>query len=57
MAYFQYFPVIAYDVRGTKNDENIQFITNILTRVRKKLEIINLAFFEQLLICHRFLIL
>ena len=47
MAYFSYFPTIAYDVRGTKNDENIQFITNILTRVRKKLEIINLAFFEQ----------
>ena len=47
MAYFSYFPTIAYDVRGTKNDINIQFITNILTRVRKKLEIINLAFFEQ----------
>ena len=47
MAYFKYFPRIAYDVRGTKNDVNIQSITNILTRVRKKLEIINLAFFEQ----------
>ena len=28
MAYFEYFPTIAYDVRGTKDDENIQFITN-----------------------------
>ena len=47
MAYFSYFPTIAYDVRGTKNDQNIQLITNILVRIRKKLEIINLAFFEQ----------
>ena len=47
MAYFKYFPRIVYDVRGTKNDVNIQVITNILTRVRKKLEIINAAFFEQ----------
>ena len=47
MAYFQYFPVIAYDVRGTKNNSSIQRITNILKRVRKKLEIINLAFFEE----------
>ncbi len=47
MAYFSYFPLIEYDVRGTKDDVNIQAITNILIRVRKKLEIINLAFFEQ----------
>ena len=47
MAYFQYFPEINYDVRGTKNDVSLQRITNILVRVRKKLEIINLAFFEQ----------
>ena len=47
MAYFKYFPTIAYDVRGTKNDINVQSITNILTRVRKKLEIVNTAFFEQ----------
>ena len=47
MAYFSYFPIIGYDVRGTKNDQNIQRITNILTRVRKKLEIVNHAFFEQ----------
>ena len=47
MAYFTYFPVIAYDVRGTKNNENVQLITDILKRVRKKLEIVNYAFFEQ----------
>ena len=47
MAYFKYFPVIAYDVRGTKNNENVQLITDILKRVRKKLEIVNYAFFEQ----------
>ena len=47
MAYFTYFPVMSYDVRGTKNNRNIQYITNILTRVRKKLEIVNHAFFEQ----------
>jgi hypothetical protein len=47
MAYFTYFPTINYDVRGTKNDSNIQVITDILKRVRKKLEIINNAFFEQ----------
>ena len=47
MAYFTYFPVIAYDVRGTKNNENVQLITDILKRVRKKLEIVNHAFFEQ----------
>ena len=47
MAYFTYFPIIDYDVRGIKNDSNIQRITDILKRVRKKLEIINLAFFEE----------
>jgi len=47
MAYFTYFPTIGYDVRGTKNNSSIQRITNILKRVRKKLEIINLAFFEE----------
>ena len=47
MAYFTYFPIIEYDVRGTKNQRNVQLITNILTRVRKKLEIVNHAFFEQ----------
>ena len=47
MAYFKYFPQINYDIRGRKNNINIQTITNILTRVRKKLEIVNHAFFEQ----------
>ena len=47
MAYFTYFPTIGYDVRGIKNDSNIQRITDILKRVRQKLEIINLAFFEE----------
>ena len=47
MAYFTYFPTIGYDVRGIKNDVNVQTITNILTRVRKKLEIVNRAYFEQ----------
>ena len=47
MAYFTYFPTIDYDVRGKKNDSSVQRITDILKRVRKKLEIINLAFFEE----------
>ena len=47
MAYFKYFPVIEYDVRGTKNELSAQVITDILKRVRKKLEIVNHAFFEQ----------
>ena len=47
MAYFTYFPTIDYDVRGTKNDVNVQQVTDILKRVRKKLEIVNHAFFEQ----------
>ena len=47
MAYFTYFPTIGYDVRGKKNDSSVQRITDILKRVRKKLEIINLAFFEE----------
>ena len=47
MAYFTYFPTIGYDVRGKKNDSSVQRITDILKRVRQKLEIINLAFFEE----------
>ena len=47
MAYFKYFPIINYDVRGTKNDINVQVITDILRRVRKKLEIVNHAYFDQ----------
>jgi small-conductance mechanosensitive channel len=47
MAYFKYFPTINYDVRGVKNDSNIQHVTDILKRVRKKLDIVNRAYFEQ----------
>ncbi len=47
MAYFKYFPEIVYDVRGKKDDLRLDFITNILVRVRKKLEITNAAIFEQ----------
>ncbi len=47
MAYFNYFPKIAYDVRGDKNNIRIERITNVLARVRKKLEITNAALFEQ----------
>ena len=47
MAYFKYFPTINYDVRGVKNDSNIQHVTDILKRVRKRLDIVNRAYFEQ----------
>ena len=47
MAYFNYFPKIAYDVRGDKNNIRIERITNVLARVRKKLEITNAGLFEQ----------
>jgi len=47
MAYFTYFPVVNYDVRGDKNDIRISTVTNILARVRKKLEITNAGVFEQ----------
>jgi len=47
MAYFEYFPVIRYDVRGEKNNSRVQSITNVLVRIRKKLNVVNSAFFEQ----------
>ena len=47
MAYFNYFPTIVYDVRGDKNNIRIDRITNVLVRARKKLEITNVALFEQ----------
>jgi hypothetical protein len=47
MAYFEYFPTIAYDVRGEKNNRRVQAITNVLVRIRKKLNVVNSAFFEQ----------
>ncbi len=47
MAYFDYLPIIGYDVRGDKNKIRVELITNILIRVRKKLNIVNAALFEQ----------
>jgi hypothetical protein len=47
MAYFEYFPTISYDVRGEKNVLSVQRITNVLVRIRKKLNVVNSAFFEQ----------
>ena len=47
MAYFNYFQTINYDVRGTKNNNRIQPITNILQRVRKKLDITNIAYYDK----------
>ena len=48
MAYFKYFKTINYDVRGTKNDANIDVITNLLQRVRLKVNFIkNQTFFAQ----------
>ena len=47
MAYFDYFPTIGYDVRGEKNNSRVQAITNVLVRIRKKLNVVNSAFFEQ----------
>jgi len=48
MAYFKYFNRINYDVRGIKNNVNVDVITNILQRVRLKLDNIkHQAFFTQ----------
>ena len=47
MAYFNYFPQIAYDVRGKKDKLRISVITNVLVRNRKKLEITNVSLFEE----------
>ncbi len=47
MAYFKYFNTIGYDVRGDKNKVRIDTVVNLLKRVRKKLEIINISFFEE----------
>lgn len=47
MAYFEYFPTIDYDVRGEKGKPRIDQTTNVLVRVRKKLNVLNSAFFEQ----------
>ena len=47
MAYFKYFPIITYDVRGKKNQFQIDVITNILVRVRKKLDLTKLSYFDE----------
>ena len=48
MAYFKYFPKIAYDVRGVLNNKQYDSITNILKRVRMRLALIdNSVFFAQ----------
>jgi hypothetical protein len=36
MAYFRYFPKVAYDVRGVDNDKQYDLITNLLSRVLVK---------------------
>jgi len=48
MAYFKYFPKIAYDVRGVLNNDQYDLITNILRRVRMRLSLLdNTVFFAQ----------
>ena len=47
MAYFNYFPIIEYDVRGKKNNPRFDAITNALVRNRKKLEVTDRAVFEE----------
>ena len=36
MAYFRYFPKVAYDVRGIDNNEQYNLVTNLLSRVLVK---------------------
>ena len=36
MAYFNYFPKIAYDIRGVEGNEQYDYVTNLLTRVLVK---------------------
>ena len=36
MAYFKYFPKVAYDVRGVTDDEQYDLVTNLLSRVLVK---------------------
>ena len=48
MAYFKYFNTINYDVRGKKNKPHINVVTNILQRIRLKLEYVkHQSFFAQ----------
>ena len=43
MAYFKYFPLVAYDVRGVEDDEQYDLITNLLSRVLVKMSALNAA--------------
>ena len=36
MAYFRYYPTIAYDIRGVEDDSRHDWVTNILARVLVK---------------------
>ena len=47
MAYFNYFPRTFYDGRGKKNNLQVDLVTNILIRIRKKIEITNTSIFTQ----------
>ena len=47
MAYFSYFNKIGYDLSREDESVKLRSITNVLNRVRKKLEITNAAIFEQ----------
>jgi len=47
MAYFSYFNKIGYDLSREDEGVKLRSITNVLNRVRKKLEITNAAIFEQ----------
>ena len=52
MAYFRYFNKIGYDVRGVKNNLQIDNVTNILQRARLKLDHLdhNLAFVQHFIL-------
>ena len=47
MAYFSYFPVTSYNLSKNNDVKKYNLVTNILLRVKKKLEITNAAIFEQ----------
>ena len=47
MAYFSYFPVTSYNLSKNNDVKKYNLVTNILLRVKKKLEITNAAVFEQ----------
>jgi hypothetical protein len=47
MAYFNYFPTTFYDMYGDTKNLKVKLATNILIRVRKKMNITNASYFEQ----------